>query len=301
MDRAFLLENGWRRHSIISNSSGGLDKLKEVLPSEFEKIFSEDGCIAIISTYDCAVVSSSFEAEPWLQLQLAFPKDKKPQYEKCRDPRVLHFSVFFDDELVNYETNATCLCQIDRQFLLKATPCQNLVIEDNSKEDLKTWLAERFRQGAWPDAFNDSLKPAKGRLKSLWKRYNDFFTGLYIQLDTYEEKTEGKYIASIIVCVEDEKFRALIKKVKSTNKQLNEASSDEIILLIENEVLTAFGNAIELTEDPTKSHQKAIEIMEEGEVTLHQMRTFSRFSPYNLSMQDDESIVPFELVPGRAQ
>ena len=80
-----LLEKGWRRHSIVSSGHGGMAILLPHLPEKAKKIASIDGAIALIATYDCAVVNSCFEDEPWVQILVAFPIEYQKRFAKGRD------------------------------------------------------------------------------------------------------------------------------------------------------------------------------------------------------------------------
>jgi len=118
---------------------------------------------------------------------VAFPAEYKKRFSKGRDPRRLHFDIHIKGDNQNYETNASCVCQVPREVLLEIKPDFSYDIGEPSKYDLKNWLAERYRQSTWPDAFNNALRPAEKRLKRFWGRYRDYISGMYIQLNSYEE------------------------------------------------------------------------------------------------------------------
>ena len=299
MSREQLLEKGWRRHSVISPSHDAITALLPYLPEVVIGIASVEGAVILISTYDCAVVNPCFSGEPWVQLLVAFPADYQKKFSKGRDPRRLHFLIGRDGNSACYETNASCICQVKRDLLLEIEPDLPYLVSDSDKYDLKNWLAERFRQDTWPDAFNFALKPAEKKLKKFWVRYNDFISGMYIKLNTYDELEDGRYSVSIIVAIESGKQRKLISKVREVDKNMRDKSIDEVMARIENEVLNAFGNTVSIDEDRTKLHGKAIEIIDENVLSVHQLRHFPRFSPYSLSEFDSDAPPPVDLVPAR--
>jgi len=297
--REQLLGKGWRRHSIISDEDGSLNKVIAHLPEKIQQKASADGAIILISTYDCAVVNHCFDTEPWVQLLIAFPVDYAKKYSKGRDPRRLHFSITHAGQEKHFETNASCICQCAREILLDVDPDENYQLSDIDKYDLKTWVAERFRQDTWPDALNRALKPAEGRLKRFYRRYNEYASGMYLRLNTYEELEGKKYSASVILALESGKQRALIKKLKTNNPQLNGKTIDEVMSHLANEVLTSFGDTIIIDSDPTNNSGKAIEIMEESNISVQQLREFACLSPHSLSDFNADEPPPIETVPGK--
>ena len=124
MDREYLKDKGWRRHSVISQRNGGIAAIHDSLPNRIQVLLAIEGAIAIVATYDCAVVSSNFEAEPWVQILVAFPIKFGKKFASCRDPRRLHFSISLDTKEHNYEVNALGICQIDRRILCDIDPDQ---------------------------------------------------------------------------------------------------------------------------------------------------------------------------------
>lgn len=299
MAKEQILEKGWRRHSVISSYQEGTALLLPHLPEIITNIVSAEGAIILVSTYDCAVVSPCFESEPWVQLLVAFPAMHEKKYAKGRDPRRLHFTVIHEGEDLQFETNASCICQVSRELLLQIEPDTTYKVDDTAKYDLKNWLAERFRQDTWPNAFNAALKPAEKRLKRFWQRYNEYISGMYIKLNTYKEIEEGKYSASIIVAVEAEKMLGLIRKLRAIDNSLKGKPIKEVMIRLESTVISAFGNTILIDEDPTKSIGKAVEFIEEGQLSVTQLRHFPRFSPYSLSEFDSIASLPVDMVPAK--
>jgi len=301
LTRDELLEKGWRRHRVISLSQEGIDALASELPIKIMEMISVSGAIALVTTYDCAVVYGSFEDEPWVQLLVAVPTDFKKELSKGRDSRRLHFTVMKSGEDRSFEASARGICQIDRELLLKLEVDDSYTIDDPTKFDLKQWVAERFRQDTWPDAFNKAVGKRARQLKRLYARYNGFISGLYVRLDTYEELNDSKYTISIIVIVEAGKWRDLYRHMREVHAGLKKKGMDELNVSLANEVLTAFGDTVVIQEDRTiEVLGKSIEIKDETQITLHQLRRFGRLSPYSLSEYGTDAPTPAEMTAGRA-
>jgi len=298
--RDLLLNKGWRRHSVLSIKHDSLNHAYPHLPDKIKSIAAIDGAILIIATYDCAVVNPCFESEPWIQLLVAFPAKFEKRFAQGRDPRRIHFTVNHLGMEKIFETNAVGIAQLDRELLCDIAPDDDYQLNEDSKYDLKNWLAERFKQETWPDSFNKAVKPVERRLKRFWNRYNDYISSLYLKLDTYKELSEGKYSASIIVALEVGKQRALIKQIKSNNKQLADKTIDEVMTYLSSEILNIFGDVIIIEDDVTTTIGKAVEVMEENAITVHHLRSFYRFSPYTMSEFGSEAPLPLDMQSSRA-
>lgn len=299
MSRVLLIDKGWRRHSVISHRNGGLRALQASLPKVIQKLLAIDNVIAIIATYDCAVIEEDFDKEPWVQLLISFPTNLDRRLTKCRNPRRLHFTIRYKAEERHYEINAAGMCQIDRQILCNIEPDADFEVPPDSKNNINYWVAERFRQETWPDEFNKAIEPIKDRLKRFFKRYNDYASALYLGLHTYEELQGEKYQISAVFAIGQGQERALINELRKRDKQLADKNIDEVKKYLESEIVDIFGDTVKFATDPSSSTQKAVEVLEESMITVSMLKTHFRFSPYYLSAQDIAVPVPVDTIPGK--
>jgi hypothetical protein len=299
LERDELVHKGWRRHAVFCAQNDSLANLEPRLPEGLKPIATQAGTIALVVTYDCAVVCGDFVGEPWVQILLAFPCKLDKAYARGRHERRLHFEVEVDGRLQAYETSAALFVQVERSVLLNCEPSRSFSLDAQNKKYLIVWVAERFRRETWPDAFNDRLKPAQRRLKRLWTRYNNYVTGLYLRLNPFDEISEGNYEVSVIVAVEAQKQRQLYKDIvaRVRMEQRKTISPKEAEALLVNEVITAFGDAVTWTEDRSNLWGFGIEIIEEESLTQANLKEFFLFSPYHLSLLDDPA--PLEIQSGR--
>jgi hypothetical protein len=299
LDRAALKEQGWRRHSVISVKNDCLIQIVSELPSNIQALSALEGAIAIISTYDCAVISDDFDSEPWVQLLIAFPVQLNKAFSSCRHPRKLHFLIEHSSEEVSYEVNAVGICQIDRKLLCSIEPDPDFSISEEEKKNLNTWISERFRQETWPDEFNSDIRPAQKRLKKLYQRYNDFISGIYLQLQDYRELEDEKYRISAILALEKGKERALLKETRARIKELKDKGIDEVCGYIEHDIIRAFGDTVEFIDDPTSTTGKSVAIISEDSLTIYQLKTHHLFSPLSLSLEDEAAPEPIDVSPAK--
>lgn len=299
MERDVLLANGWRRHSIIAADDEAYETLLKMLPTAQRQIATSNSAVAILATYDCAIVNPNMSAEPWLHVLLAYKTKPNKQFFSGRDPRRIHFQIESNGATEYFETTAACIAQLDREPIVCFENNNVSHLPEASKFDLMNWLSERFKLTTWPDNFNTAIKPAGRRLKAFWKRYNDYISSLYINLNIYEEVEKGEYAISVIVALESGKQRQFLAKVRQQSMQLASCSIDEANIHVENEIANIFNELIAINEDPTAHSNLAIKIIEEKSITLHQLRKFSRFSPYSLSEFGEEAALPVDMLPER--
>ena len=298
--RIQLINKGWRRHSVISIHNDALNHVLPKLPEIIQKSLSKTDSILLIATYDCAVVNPCFDNEPWVQLLVATPTDYQKKYANGRDPRRIHIKLAYCDQEQELEVCAAGICQIDREILCEIYPDLNYSLSESCKYDLKQWLAERYRQDTWPDSFNKAIRPANKTLKKFWKRYNDYLSGMYFKLNTYEELECEDYEAAIIVAIENKKLRSLMQVLKGANSQLEEKNINKLLDGLANEVLVALKGTIKLTPDPSNSLGISLEILEESQITVTHLRSFHRFSPYSLSEFGSNAPLPVDNLPGKS-
>ncbi|MGA3696362.1 hypothetical protein ACPAVH_10870 [Enterobacteriaceae bacterium TYF_5] len=294
--REKLLEKGWGRHSCILIDEQITQWLSPTLPESVQGL-CVNGNLLIISLYDCAVINPCFLTEPWVNVLIAKKIDTpNKQFQNNRNERKLHFFVMNDGNSEAFEVNASSIIQFERNKLLELSKNIHYQIENDSSFSLKHWLAERFRRDVWPDAFNNSIKSAEKRLKKFYDRWNDYLSGIYLKLDTWEEKPEGvKYTICGIIVIEDNKLRQLRKKIKETESGLADKDNDCLDKFISNQFKVIFDNLIDWVEDPTSLLGIALALKTEGQITLSHQREFRRLNPYTLSDQDPNAPMPAEM------
>jgi hypothetical protein len=296
LDRDVLLKKGWRRHSVVRPEDEAFSALLEHFPESMLDIVKRNRVVIILVTYDCAIVSPDFHSEPWLHVLLAFEVECNKQFTKGRNPRKIHFTLDLENETLWFEANAASIAQLPRKPLLNFAHSAKATLSEESKYDLLNWLSERFKLVTWPDNFNKALSSADKKIKSLWKKYDNYFSGLYIKLNTLEEVSPEQYRIAIIVALDEGKLRKLILKVRESESSLVNCSIDEAKSKVINEIRNVFSGKINIEADPTMQNKLAIELIEEKSFTLAQLRHFSRFSPYSLSEYNVGGKLPVDML-----
>ncbi|EPR5524694.1 hypothetical protein [Vibrio parahaemolyticus] len=294
--RELLLAKGWGRHSCILIDASVTEWLAPQLPESVREL-CVDGNLLIISLYDCAVINPCFLSEPWVNVLIAKKIDSlNKQFQNGRNERRLHFSISADGQAEAFEVNASSIIQFEREKLLELEKHESYQVEEDSSQSLKHWMAERFRRDVWPDAFNRSIKSAERRLKRFYERRNAHLSGVYLKLDSWDEKPEGeKYEVCGIVVIEDNCLRMLRRAIKQNQPALADASNEEVDNALLNEFIVALDETVDWTEDRTTTSGVALVLKTESQVTLAHQRQFRRLNPYTLSDQNPEAPMPAEM------
>ncbi len=215
-----------------------------------------------------------------------------------RNERRLHFSIQINNQETPLEINASGIFQFERSKLL-ALDKLDAEIDKNTTLTLKNWLAERFRRDVWPDAFNSSIDDkAKKRLKKYYARRNEFISGIYLKLDSWEEKAQGKkYTLSAIIAIEDGKLRSFRKSLKDKERSLVNADNNLLDTFLRNELKVALGQSVDWQEDLTLPPMNiAIEIKTENQITMSHQKYFRRLNPYTMSEESESAPMPAEMI-----
>ncbi|HCM64392.1 MAG TPA: hypothetical protein DIT05_17880 [Morganella sp. (in: Bacteria)] len=194
VNRDSLLAEGWCRGAfvnIIDNQA-----VMSMLPDKIKQLCDEsEGAYLVPILYDCALIDTNFDREPWVQVVIGFVCDEDPNYRFSKNPRRLHLSVSIDNVDSFLEFNAVGFVQLDRQTLLTSSvPDSRIKWQSSSKDILINWVTERYRQAVFPDRFNVRLESKIKRLKKVWK-HSDFCkncSGIYIKINTDEELPDNK-------------------------------------------------------------------------------------------------------------
>lgn len=201
--RAAWLAAGWKRGAFVRLQSN--PHLLGELPRKLCDFVADKESVCIVPIlYECALIDESFEKEPWAQVLVIWRTNYNGSYAFGKNPRRLHLRAKDGEQELCFEIAAISFSQVDRVSLLKATPDTSLSWEDGELALMLDWVAERYRQSTFPDAFNKRLEPSKKALEKLWKSENfcSYSSGVYFNLDTFDElQDEILYNVKVIITI----------------------------------------------------------------------------------------------------
>ncbi|UBN54954.1 hypothetical protein [Pantoea agglomerans] len=195
---------GWKRGAFISLADH--PDIQDELPNKLVTFLEGKKNPRIIPVlYDCALIDDSFDKEPWAQVVVCWEVDQhNGNFVNAKNPRCLHTSATIGNSVLLLEVTAMSFAQVDRESLLECSPDTSIIWNNGRLEQLLDWIAERYRQPTFPDAFNNRLRSVGKRLDAQWKSeiFRKYCAGIYFRLDTFAELSENQhYQLDIIVAV----------------------------------------------------------------------------------------------------
>ncbi|NOT56291.1 MAG: hypothetical protein HOP18_16950, partial [Deltaproteobacteria bacterium] len=119
--------------------------------------------------------------------------------------------------------------RLDRQILLQGLPDRRIHIEATTIDLLARWAAKRYTRPAFPDEFNERCRPAAKRVSTRLKAKGHLITGLFLQLDSYEELPSEQDYRVILrgtalpeTCDDPEQERVVLSFLADIEKALND-------------------------------------------------------------------------------
>ena len=273
--RSKLLAAGWKQGTCI-DAQEALQKIPDIHEYHKNILKSTDGCLLIVTLYDCAVINGSFEKEPLLSYVIASPIDSiNPNNILSKNSRTLHFNLGIGDTERYFEVNAGSFGVICRKALLTLLPLVNVTFDEKTKRVFLKWIQRRITQATFPDSFDRRLN--KNKRSKLFDKYdNENVTGVYLRLSPrHDELADTEtYKAAIIVAVSDIEARKFMKEHEST-------------VLMQLDSFFKALSGVELVER---------QVIAEGQITLSMLRGYAQWSPeYNSFKSNPEGIPPVDL------
>lgn len=180
--------NGWRQGSVV-----GAALAREI---------RDGGTVAqnrifVVASQDCDVVHRSFETEPSVELIAGIETAEAPaaQLAYGKNPRLLHVAHLSG----RLEFSITERLVVDRSLLARHEPAGRL--DDASVRILALWLAKRYIRSAFPDTFNERVRPAAKKIERALKTYGKDASGIFVALNDWGELEAGQAYRGLIAVV----------------------------------------------------------------------------------------------------
>jgi len=194
----------------------------------------ESGTLLILLSQDCDIAHSSYEAEPYIELLVARPVPQE-QHEgglfHGKNPRRLQFTTTVERRDQLYSVNIIEKTRLNRQILLQGLPDGRIQIDAATIDLLARWTGKRYTRPAFPDEFNERCRPAAKRVNARLKAKGHLITGLFLQLDSYEELPPRQDYRIILratalpeTCDDLEQERVVLSLISDIEKALNDCA-----------------------------------------------------------------------------
>jgi hypothetical protein len=186
---ASIKQRGWRQWSFVSprdvqsvlrGTPGGAG-----LPE-----LAKDARLLVVSQ-SCDLVHDCYASEPVAEAYLCEPlaPDAQPNgnHTAGKNPRELHVSFAADGAAHWYRIHSNGRVLLPRHALAGVDPDPSLVVPDPSVRVLQRWIINRVVRTAFPDAFNQRTRRARGKQEDRLKKAGTHLLGLYVSVSSWEE------------------------------------------------------------------------------------------------------------------
>lgn len=177
-----LRESGWRQGVIVPASS-----ILECLPDGSPAKESDH---AVIVTQSCDLLHHDLRNEPSAVLQLVKRIDEgNPGFLHGKNPRRLHVQAADGTWLEAWAWNQVV---VSRNHLADKEAQASLELSPRTLRNVLDWLAKRFTRIAFPDDFNEQLKPKSNTIGKLLKKNQALFSEALLHLAPFEDLKEDQ-------------------------------------------------------------------------------------------------------------
>lgn len=177
-----LLSLGWRQGSIIEADAFGPEVSAE-----------HAGVNAfLVLNQTCDLVNDSLVKEPVVEL-LPLSRIAKANTGMLngRNPRQIHFEVMVGGSPCIVEAFAPKAVSLPRELFLEVRPSTNWCLVDPVLKSLLAWRAARYLRTAFPDAFENRLKPIFKEFRNLVEGIHEHLHSLHIRVVPFRSLDEG--------------------------------------------------------------------------------------------------------------
>lgn len=181
-DATALRALGWRQGSILPAAL--TEKLRQEGALRSDVDLQE---ALIVVSHDCDLLNPSLEKEPFVEVLRASPRENDDgTLRHGKNPRRLVIDVNMGRKLKVFETSVHDRVLLDRRVLLDHRPDASRTIVRETVSLIARWIVKRYYRAAFPDAFNERLRPAHRRFQNILSKGGSKISGIYLKLDEEE-------------------------------------------------------------------------------------------------------------------
>jgi hypothetical protein len=193
----------------------------------------------IVLSHDCDLVSESYEAEPYVELLVAVPKEAKDRNGVLfngRNPRKLQFLALENGGERLYEIDIHEKYRVERQILEKGSKDASIIIPKSDVATIANWASRRYRRPSVPTAFRERISNTiLSKILKKMKRDGEDISVVLLAFNTVEELADDKPYRVILwvavdpeVCENDAQEQRAIGVVSELQKLLAQCKGIEV-------------------------------------------------------------------------
>jgi hypothetical protein len=192
-----IRRKGWRQGSIISADKNEVNSLEQM------GLVLKDFTHWLLLSHDCDIVHHDFENEPYVEVIAAkMVNFSDGNLLHGKNPRRLQLRM--EDKWI--ELNVGTRRFIERQRLTALIPDNNITIPPDAVQSLAGWVARRYVRTAFPDSFNNRLRPVASDLPKLLKNHGAWISAVYAAVELIELPEEKIYDLILIATMNENDF-----------------------------------------------------------------------------------------------
>jgi len=137
----------------------------------------------ILISHDCDIVSTSYEAEPFVEFIVArplAPEARDGRLSNGKNPRRLQLWVTSGSSRLLLELSIHEKHRMKRQLLETGEPITDCTVRPADIRTLAFWVAKRYARPSFPSAFNDRIKKVADKLEKAMERFGHDVTDTFI-------------------------------------------------------------------------------------------------------------------------
>lgn len=186
---ASIKQRGWRQWSLISTPDVQ-PVLRGTSVGAGSPELAKDARLLVVSQ-SCDLLHPCYASEPVAEAYLCEPlaPDTKPDGNLTagKSPRELHVPFASEGTEHWFRIHANGRVLLPRHVLAGIDPDPSLVVPAPSVRVLQRWIINRVVRTAFPDAFNERTRRARGKLEERLKKAGTHLLGLYVGLSSWNE------------------------------------------------------------------------------------------------------------------
>lgn len=185
-----LFELGWRQGSVIE--AGVIDH---------PALIGDDPFLVINQT--CDLIHDRIDTEPFAELlRLRRIEEIDPAFENTKNPRKAHILVLHQGNSTPVEISCIERITIPRDLLLGCRPSSSWEVVASDIPDLIVWFTQRYLRTAFPNSFEDRIKPHLKKIRKQIEPNQSLIDTLFIRVDPLREiLDEDSHAIHLLVAV----------------------------------------------------------------------------------------------------
>jgi hypothetical protein len=146
--------------------------------------------VLLVVSHDCDIAEDNLDLEPTVEgIVGEIVDDADPNLTYAKSTNTLHLKILLEDHPCVVQLRAPRKLSISKLSLSSVDPDKKYVLSQKGRQILQSWLADRYRRSAFPDALHKHISTIRKTLHEAGKAAPDAIVGFYMSFDPEIEIT----------------------------------------------------------------------------------------------------------------